>query len=124
MIYFNISMKIAIGITVIAMISNVVLCFVQSNYNLINQLKRMVSQLRWIGTLYFGFSWFMGNGSKVASGRTTYEQVAYWLLIASVGWLIIFVLTLISKAWNREDKLSSGALLCGISYFILAFLLH
>lgn len=117
-------MKIAIGITVIAMISNVVLCFVQSNYNLINQLKRMVSQLRWIGTLYFGFSWFMGNGSKVASGRTTYEQVAYWLLIASVGWLIIFVLTLISKAWNREDKLSSGALLCGISYFILAFLLH
>lgn len=47
-----------------------------------------------------------------------------WLLIASVGWLIIFVLTLISKAWNREDKLSSGALLCDISYFILAFLLH
>lgn len=124
MIYFNISMKIAIGITVIAMISNVVLCFVQSNHNLINQLKSMVSQLRWIGTLYFGFSWFMGNGSKVASGRITYEQVAYWLLIASVGWLIIFVLTLISKAWNREDKLSSGALLCGISYFILAFLLH
>lgn len=124
MIYFNISMKIAIGITAIAMISNVVLCFAQSNYNLINQLKSMVSQLRWIGTLYFGFAWFMGNGSKVASGRTTYEQVAYWLFIASVGWLIIFVLTLISKAWNREDKLSSGALLCGISYFILAFLLH
>lgn len=117
-------MKIAIVVTVIAMLSNVVLCFVQSNHNLINQLKSMVSQLRWIGTLYFVFSWFMGNGSKVASGRTTYEQVAYWLLIASVGWLIVFVLTLISKTWNREDKLGSGALLCGISYFILAFLLH
>ena len=31
---------------------------------------------------------------------------------------------LVSKLWSSEDKLSGGALVCGIIYFVLAFLLH
>lgn len=124
MLYFNISIKIAIVITTIAIVLNIALCFIKSNFNVMNQLKSIITQLRWIGTLYFLFAWFMGNGSKLASGRTTYEDVARWLLFTSVGWLIAFVFTLVSKLWSSEDKLSGGALVCGIIYFVLAFLLH
>lgn len=124
MLFYNIAIKTAIAISGIAIVSNIALCFVNGNYNLVEQLKSIIIHLRPIGTLYFAFAWFMGNGSRVASGRTTYEDVAYWLLVVSVGWLIVFAVTLLSKIFNREEIFNSGSLKYGVLYFVLAFLLH
>lgn len=123
--FFDISLKIAIVVNVVAIISNCALCFVNSNYKaIVDQLKAITIQCRWVGVLYFTFAWFMGRGSLVDSERTTYDQVAYWLIISSIGWLVVFGITLVSRLWDGEDKLSSKALTIGIIYFVLAYLLH
>lgn len=122
--FFDISLKIAIAVNVVAIIANGALCFMKDHYRVMDQLKGITVQCRWVGVLYFIFAWFMGNGSLVDSGRTTYDQVAYWLIISSIGWLFVFIFTLVSKLWNSDDTLSSKALFIGITYFVLAYLLH
>ena len=124
MLFYNIAIKIAIVVSGIAIFSNVALCFVNGNDNLMEQFKSIITHLRPIGTLYFAFAWFMGNGSRVASGRTTYEDVAYWLLVVSVGWLLVFAGTVLLNIFNRQKIFNSGSLKYGILYFIFAFLLH
>ena len=122
--FFNISIKIAIVVNIIAIISHVAVCFTDTTSNRSGQFREITRQCRWIGLLYFIFAWFMGDGSLVSSGRTTYEQVAFWMLVASIGWLIVFAVTLLSKFCGKEDVLGSKALMMGVVYFLLAYLLH
>lgn len=122
--FFNISIKIAVAVNIIAIVSHLALCFTGSTSNRSGQFKEITRQCRWIGLLYFTFAWFMGDGSPVSSGRTTYEQVAFWMLTASIGWLIVFAATLISRFSGKGDVLGSKALMMGVLYFVLAYLLH
>ena len=116
--YFDISIKIALIISVIALVSNAALCFVKSGYNISSQLKEITVQCRWIGLLYFAFAWFMSDA------KTAYQQVAQYMLLVSIGWIIIFLLSSVSKFWSSGDKLGKKALGMGIMYFVLAYLLH
>lgn len=116
--YFDISIKIALIISVIALVSNVALCFIKSGYNISSQLKEITVQCRWIGLLYFVFAWFMSDS------KTVYQQVAQYMLFVSIGWIIVFVLSSVSKFWSNGDKLGKKALGMGIMYFVLAYLLH
>ena len=116
--YFDISIKIALIISVIALVSNAALCFIKSGYNISSQLKEITVQCRWIGLLYFAFAWFMSDA------KTAYQQVAQYMLLISIGWIIVFVLSSVSKFWSSGDKLGKKVLGMGIMYFVLSYLLH
>lgn len=127
--FFEVSLQIAIIVNAVAIVANGILCFVNSNYRVMEQLKAITVQCRWVSVLYFIFSWFMGDGNLVDSSLadfriTTYDLVVRWLLVSAIGWLLVFIFILISGLWNREDKLSSEALIMGTIYFVLAYLLH
>ncbi len=122
--FFEISLQIAIIVNVVAIIANVILCFVSSNDRVMEELKAITVQCRWVGVLYYTFAWFMGNGSMTDSGITTYDLVVWWLFVSAIGWLFAFVFTLVSGLWNYRDRLSSKAFVMGTTYFVLAYLLH
>lgn len=119
--YYDISIKIALIISILALVSNAALCIMKNNLhnvNIISQLKEITLQCRWIGLLFFVFSWFSVNVS------TQFQEIAQYMLIVSIGWIVVFVLSSISKFWNSGENFGTKALGMGIMYFILAYLLH
>lgn len=82
------------------------------------------TQCRWIGLIYITLAWFMGDGTIVASGRDTYMQIAHWMQIFSIGWIVVFVVTLFFRLFNQNDKMSNKALGSALIYFIVAYLIH
>ena len=122
--YFSIALRVGIVLTVISIIANVVLCFVSDEYKWAAQIGSIAKQCRLIGFVYIILAWFMGDGSILSSGRNTFEQVAHWLSIFSVGWIIVFVVSLLSKLWADGEKMSGNALAAALIYFIVAFFIH
>ena len=88
-----------------------------ANENHINSM-----QMDWSGV--YSFSLVCGNGEIVSAGRDTYAQVAHWMQIFSIGWIIVFIVTLFSKLWNKNENLSSKALVSSLLYFVVAYLIH
>lgn len=122
--YFSVAIRIGIVLTFISIIANVVLCFVSNEYKWATQIASISKQCRWIGLVYIFLAWFMGDGSMLSSGRDTFGQVAHWMSIFSVGWIIVFVVSLLSKLWTDGDKMSGSALATALIYFIVAFFIH
>lgn len=122
--FFSISIKIGIILIIIAILSNIILCFVSSGYKWYDQIAKISTQCKWIGLLYIVLAWFMGDGSVLSSGRDTYAQVAHWMSIFSVGWIIVFTLSLFSKLWSNGEKMTSKALGMALLYFVVSFLIH
>lgn len=87
-------------------------------------MKIILTQCRWIGLVYIALAWFVGNGEIISAGRDTYEQVVRWMQLFSVGWIIVFIVTLFSKLWNKNEKMSGKALASALIYFIVAYLIH
>ncbi len=122
--YFSIALWIAIVLTFISIISNLIFCFVSNYYKWAVQIESISKQCRWIGLVYFFLAWFMGDGSILSSGRNTFEQVAHWMSIFSVGWFIVFVVSLLSKLWSDGDKMSGNALAIALLFLVVAFFIH
>lgn len=122
--FFGISLKIGIALNIIAILFNMCVCFVSNEYKWYDQMQKISIQCRWIGLVYIVLAWFMGDGTILASGRTTYAQVAHWMSIFSVGWIIVFTVSLISKLWCSGEKMTNKALWTALLYFIVAFLIH
>ena len=122
--FFSISLKIGIVLNIIAILFNLVVCFVSNEYKWYDQMHKISTQCRWIGLIYIVLAWFMGDGAVLASGRTTYAQVAHWMSIFSVGWIVVFTISLFSKLWSSGEKMTNKALWTALLYFIVAFLIH
>lgn len=122
--FYNISLIIGIVLNFIAIISNILICFVNDENKWNGQMKIISTQSRWIGLVYIILAWFVGNGEIVSAGRDTYVQVAHWMQIFSIGWIIVFGITLFSKLWNKNENLSGKALASSLLYFIVAYLIH
>lgn len=90
--FYNISLIIGIVLNFIAILSNILICFVNDENKWNGQMKIISTQSRWIGLVYIVLAWFVGNGEIVSAGRDTYAQVAHWMQIFSIGWIIVFVL--------------------------------
>lgn len=122
--FFSISLKIGIVLNIIAIVSNLVVCFISNEYKWYHQIHKISTQCRWIGLFYIVLSWFMGDGTVLSSGRTTYAQVAHWMSIFSIGWIIVFTVSLFSNLWSNGEKMTNKALGTALLYFIVAFLIH
>lgn len=122
--YFSIALRIGIALTFISIITNLIFCFVSNEYKWAAQIASISNQCRWIGLVYIILAWFMGDGSMLSSGRDTFGQVAHWMSIFSVGWIIVFVVSLLSKLWADGDKMSGNALVTALLYFVVAFFIH
>ena len=101
-----------------------ILCFVNDENKWNGQMCVISTQCRWIGLIYITLAWFMGDGTIVASGRDTYMQIAHWMQIFSIGWIVVFVVTLFFRLFNQNDKMSNKALGSALIYFIVAYLIH
>ncbi len=121
--FFNISLKIGIVLNIVALLSNVALCLTCAK-RIWREVSEISIQCRWIGLLYTVMAWFMGEGTVLSSGRNTYEEVAYWMSIFSVGWITVFIITLVAKIWSDGDKLTKKSLSCALIYFAVAYLVH
>ena len=122
--YFTVSLYIAIGLTALSILSNAALFIAKKNSPADAALPALSLRCRWIGVLYYVFAWFMGAGSQTGSGKTPYEEVAYWLMLSAIGWFAVFVLSIIARLWQQKDLMSIKALGIGTVFFIIAYLLH
>lgn len=122
--FFSIALKTGIVLSVIAILTNIGICFISNEYKWYEQMIKISIQCRWIGMLYVVLAWFMGDGSMLSSGRDTYAQVAHWMSLFSVGWIGVFTISLFSNLWSKGEKLTSKALWMALIYFIVAFLIH
>lgn len=122
--FFSISLKIGIVLNVIAILTNLGVCFISNEYKWYEQVEKISIQCRWIGLIYIILAWFMGDGVILSSGRDTYAQVAHWMSIFSVGWIIVFTVSMFSKIWSKGDKMTNKALGAALLYFVVAFLIH
>lgn len=122
--FYYISLIIGIVLNFIAIITNVLICFINDENKWNGQMKIISIQCRWLGLVYIALAWFVGNGETVSDGRDTYTQVVYWMQIFSVGWIIVFTITLFSKLWNKNEKMSGKSLSSALLYFIVAYLIH
>ena len=95
--FYNIALRTGIALNFIAIISNMLICFINDESRWNGQMKTISSKCRNIGLIYVALAWFVGNGEFVTAGRDTYAQVAYWMQIFSSGWIIVFVATLFSN---------------------------
>lgn len=122
--FYNIALRTGIALNFIAIISNMLICFINDENRWNGQMKTISSKCRNIGLIYVALAWFVGNGEFVTAGRDTYAQVAYWMQIFSSGWIIVFVATLFSKLWKKGEDLSGKALVSALLYFVIAYLIH
>ena len=109
--FYNIALRTGIALNFIAIISNMLICFINDESRWNGQMKTISSKCRNIGLI-------------VTAGRDTYAQVAYWMQIFSSGWIIVFVATLFSKLWKKGEDLSGKALVSALLYFVIAYLIH
>ena len=122
--FYNISVIVGIILNFIAIGSNILICIVNDENKWSGQMKIISTQCRWIGLVYIALAWFVGNGEIVFDGRDTYAQIAHWMQIFCIGWIIVFVVTLLSKLWNKNENLSDKALAFSLLYFVVAYLIH
>lgn len=122
--FYNISLIIGIVLNFVAIIFNILVCFVDDESKWNGQMKIISTQCRWISLVYVALAWFVGNGEIVSAHRDTYSLVAHWMQIFSIGWIIVFIVTLFSKLWNRNENLSGKALGSALLYFVIAYLIH
>ena len=122
--FFSISLKIAIILNMITILASLIVCFANRNSRIVTEMESIAHQCRWAGILYFVFAWFTGDGSFTAHGRTTYTEVAYWMLLVSIGWLIVFGISTMARLWSKHDTYNVRSLATGIIYFIIAYLLQ
>lgn len=122
--FYNIALIIGIVLNFIALLSNLLICFVNDENKWNGQMKIISTQSRWIGLVYIALAWFVGNGEVVAGGQNIYAQIAHWMQIFSIGWIIVFMVTLFSKLWNKNENLSKKALTFALLYFVVAYLIH
>lgn len=122
--YSDISIKTAIVLNAIAILSNLYLCFISSGHHRYIQFSSISIQCRWLGLLYLVLAWFMGDGTAMNQGVDPYSLVAKWMTVFSIGWIVVFVISLLSTLWCRGDKLSSKTLGISLLYLIIGFLIH
>lgn len=99
-------------------------CFVNDENKWNGQMKIISFQCTWIGLVYIILAWFFGNGEIVTAGHDTYTHVVHWMQILSIGWIIVLVITLFSKLWNKNKNLSGKVLASAMLYFVMAYLIH
>lgn len=122
--FYSIALITGIALNFIAIISNILICFMNDGNRWNGQMRTISAQCRNVSLIYIALAWFVGNGEIVKSGRDTYAQVAYWMQLFSIGWMIAFVITLFSKIWKRDENLSGKALISALLYFVIAYLIH
>lgn len=122
--FYNIALVTGIALNCIAILTNILICFINDENKWNGQMKIILTQCRWIGLVYIALAWFVGNGEIVSAGRDTYAQVAHWMQLFSVGWIIVFIVALFSKLWNKNENMSGRALASALIYFIAAYLIH
>lgn len=122
--FFDISIKTGIVLNTIAILSNLYLCFISSRYSRYKQISGISVQCRWLGLLYLGLAWFMGEGTALRSGPDTYSLVTKWMTVSAIGWIVIFIVSLLSNLWCEGDKLSTKTLGISLIYLIIGFLIH
>lgn len=103
--FYNIALRTGIALNFIAIISNMLICFINDESRWNGQMKTISSKCRNIGLIYVALAWFVGNGEFVTAGRDTYAQVAYWMQIFSSGWIIGHVVfKTLEKRWRSFWK--------------------
>lgn len=122
--FFKVSLIIALIVNVIAIICQLASSFADSNSTQVGSFREAGSQCIGIGLLYFIFAWLISDSTTMLWGKTTYEQVIFWMMVTSIGWMIAFAIALFSRLCGKEEASWSGAVKMGILYFALAYLLR
>ena len=67
--FYNISLIVGIALNFIAILTNVLICFINDENKWNGQMKIISTQCRWIGLVYIALAWFVGNGEIVAAAE-------------------------------------------------------